>query len=90
MYKIYQQLLPNFTTFPQTFQMPYRGGGQHCFTWFGGGTNFSRAVLLVGGGHYFEKNFARFVRNVLSFHGNLHLKSTMMHFVTLILLYIAL
>ena len=38
----------------------------------------------------FEKNFARFARNVLSFHGNLHLKSTMMHFVTLILLYIAL
>ena len=61
----------------------HNGWGQHCFTWFGGVTNFSQAVLLVGGRHYFVKIFGRFARNILCFHGNLPLKSTMLHFVTL-------
>ena len=29
--------------------------GKHCFTLFGGVTNFYQAILRVGEGHYFEK-----------------------------------
>ena len=66
------------------------GGDNIVSLGLGGGNKFFQSNFVSGGGHYFEKFFARFARSVLSFHGNLHLKSTMMHFVTLILLYIAL
>ena len=54
-----------------------------------GGNKFFQSSF-VSGGTLLENKFARFARNILSFHGNLPLKSTMLHFVTLILLYIAL
>ena len=52
----------------------HNGGGTNCFTWIGGddvNLNFLHALRT----------------NILSFYDNFYLKSTMLHFTILILLY---